>query len=132
MGPKKSGYCCEFATYLGGGSADGVNSGTSAVWVALRAPEIEPFTEVIVPPISDQGSCIPVVLNKCIPVPVDCKPDLHNTGPEQVADAITELSLASIVAHTAGYAVDIDPIVEMAHRRSMQSIEDCAQAHETR
>lgn len=131
-GPEEEGYCQEFAAFLGGGFSDGVNSGSSAVWVALRALEIEPFTEVIVPPTSDQGSFMPVVLNNCIPVPADSMPASHNTGPEQVANAITERTRAIIVAHTAGYAVDIDPIVEMAHSRGIGVIEDCAQAHGTR
>ena len=54
-GPEEEAYCREFADFLGGGYADAVNSGTSAVYVALRALEIEPFTEVIVPPCTDPG-----------------------------------------------------------------------------
>ena len=84
-GPEEEGYCQEFADFLGGGFSDGVNSGSSAVWVALRALEIEPFTEGIVPPTSDQGSFMLVVLNNCIPVPADSMPASHNTGPEQMA-----------------------------------------------
>ena len=128
-GPEETAYCEEFAEYLGGGFADGVNSGSSAVWVALRALDLEPFTEVIVPPTSDQGSFMPVALNNCIPVPADSKPGSHNTGPDQIAERITERTSAIIVAHTAGHAVDMDPIMDHAHSRGIRVIEDCAQAH---
>ena len=47
-GPDEEAYCREFADFHGGGYADGVNSGTSAVYVALRTLEIEPFTEAFV------------------------------------------------------------------------------------
>ena len=60
-GPQEAAYCKEFADFLGGGHADGVNSGTTAIYVALRALEIEPFTEVIVSPVTDPGGVMPVV-----------------------------------------------------------------------
>ena len=70
-GPEEDAYCKEFAAYLGGGYADAVNSGTNAVWVALRALEIKAFSEVICPPITDPGGVMPVALSNCIPIPAD-------------------------------------------------------------
>jgi len=49
-GAEEDAYCAEFAAHMGGGFADAVNSGTTALYVALRALDLEPFTEVIVPP----------------------------------------------------------------------------------
>ena len=66
-GAEEEAYCREFADYLGGGFCDAVNSGTSAVYVALRALDLEPFTEVIVPPVTDMGGMMPVPLINCIP-----------------------------------------------------------------
>ena len=74
-GEEEEAYCKEFAEFLGGGYADGVNSGTSAIYVALRALDIEPFTEVIVPPVTDPGGVMPVPLANCIPVVADGAPD---------------------------------------------------------
>ena len=61
-GEEEQAYCREFAEFHGGGYADAVNSGTSAIYVALRALEIEPFTEIIVPPVTDAGGVMPVPL----------------------------------------------------------------------
>jgi dTDP-4-amino-4,6-dideoxygalactose transaminase len=128
-GEQEEAYCREFADYMGGGFADGVNSGSSAIWVALRAMQIEPFSEVIVPPVSDSGGFMPVALNNCIPVPADSYPGAHNAGPEQIEERLTDLTSAIIVAHIFGTPVDLDPIMEMARARGIVVIEDCAQAH---
>ena len=61
-GPEEEEYCKRFADFMGGGYADAVNSGTTAVYVALQALEIEPFTEVVVPSVSDMGGVMPVPL----------------------------------------------------------------------
>jgi dTDP-4-amino-4,6-dideoxygalactose transaminase len=53
---------------MGGGHADLVNSGTSAVYVALGALCLPPGSEVVVPPITDPGGCMPVCLHNLIPV----------------------------------------------------------------
>jgi len=123
------GYCREFAEMLGGGFADAVNSGTSAIYVALRALEIEPFTEVIVPPITDPGGVMPVPLLNGIPVPADTAPGSLNMGPDQISERITERTSAILVAHIAGLPADMGPIMEIADAHGLPVIEDCAQAH---
>lgn len=128
-GPEEEAYCKEFAEFLGGGYADAVNSGTSAVYVALRALDLEPFTEVVVPPVTDPGGVMPVPLLNCIPVPADTAPRSYNMGPEQIAARITERTSAILVAHIAGIPVDMDPVMELARARGIPVVEDCAQAH---
>ena len=118
----------EFAAALGGGFADGVNSGTSAVYVALRSLDLEPWTEVIVPPITDPGGVMPVAIMNCVPVPADCAPGSYNTSGEQIAARLTERTSAILVAHIAGIPVDMDPIVQLARQRGLPVVEDCAQA----
>ena len=127
-GPQEEGYCREFAEFLGGGFADGVNSGTSAVYVALRALELEPFTEVVVPALSDPGGVMPVVMCNCIPVPADCAPDSLNVGADQVEARITERTGAVLVAHIAGLPADMNAILDLAAGRHLPVIEDCAQS----
>ena len=128
-GEQEEAYCNQFARSLGGGYADAVNSGTSAVYVALRALEIEPFTEVIVPPITDPGGVMPVPLMNCVPVPADAAPGSYNAGPEQVRDRITRQTSAILVAHIAGIPCDMDGIMDVARSAGLPVIEDCAQAH---
>ena len=129
-GEEEEGYCREFVAFQGGsGYADAVNSGTAAVYVALRALELEPFTEVIVPALTDPGGCMPVALLNCIPVPADCAPGSYNVGPAEVEARLTDHTSAIIVAHMGGMPVDMDPIMELASSRGLPVIEDCAQAH---
>ena len=85
-GAEEEAYCAEFAHFMGGGFCDAVNSGASAIYVALRALEIPPFTEVIVPAITDAGGAMPVALMNCIPVVADTNLHSYNVGPEQVDD----------------------------------------------
>ena len=128
-GPEEEALCREFAAYLGGGFADGVNSGSNALYVALRALELEPFSEVVVPPITDPGGVMPVPLINCVPIPADSAPGSYNTDAEGIERCLSERTGAIIVAHIAGIPVDMDPILELARKRSLPVIEDCAQAH---
>jgi dTDP-4-amino-4,6-dideoxygalactose transaminase len=128
-GAEEQAYCREFADFFGGGYADAVSSGTAAIYVALRALEIEAFTEVIVPPVTDPGGVMPVPLINCIPVPADSAPGSLNAGPDQIEARVTERTSAIIVAHIAGLPVEMDPVMEIARAKGIPVIEDCAQAH---
>ena len=128
-GPKEKAYEEAFAEFVGGGYADSVNSGTTAVFVALGALDLEPFGEVIVPPITDCGGVMPVPMLNLVPVVSDSIPDSFNTGAEQIAAEITEHTRAIIVAHIAGELVDMDPVLELANSHNIPVIEDAAQAH---
>lgn len=128
-GEEERAYCSEFAAFHGGGFADAVSSGTAALYVALRALEIEPFTEVIVPPVTDPGGVMAVPLLNCVPIVADSAPDSLNMGAEQIADRITERTSAIVVAHIAGIPADMDAIMELAGRHNLPVVEDCAQAH---
>jgi len=131
-GPTERAYCEEFADFLGGGHVDAVNSGTNAVYVALRALNPEPYTEIIVSPITDQGGVMPVPLLNCIPVVADAAPGSFNVGPEQIEAAITPLTSAIVVAHIMGEPADMDGIMAVARRHNLPVVEDCAQAHGAR
>lgn len=128
-GREEQAYCRKFVRFMGGGYADAVNSGTAAVYVALRALDLEPFTEVILSPITDPGGYMPVVLANCIPVPADSVPGSYNVGAAQIEARLTDKTSAIVVTHVAGYPVDMDPILELARSRGIPVMEDCAQAH---
>lgn len=128
-GPEQKAYCQAFVDYLGGdGHAHAVNSGTNAVYVALRALDLAPGSEVIVPPITDAGGTMPVALINCIPVPADAEPGSLNTSAGQIGKVLTGRTAAIVVAHIAGHPVDMDPILELAIARGIPVVEDCAQA----
>lgn len=122
-------YCKEFSEYMGGGFADAVNSGTTAVYVALRALDLEPFTEVIVSAITDPGGIMPIPLMNCIPVVADCAPGKYNTSAAEIEKLITPLTSAILVAHIGGEPADIDAIVELAKKHNIPVVEDVSQSH---
>ena len=128
-GPEEEAYRKEFAEYMGGGFAHTVNSGTSAVFAALGALQLDVGTEVVVPPITDPGGVMPVVMLNCVPMVADAHPGSFNMGPDQLRDVLTEHTGAIVVAHIAGEPADMDPIMEIARKRGIPVIEDCAQAH---
>jgi len=128
-GPSEQAYCREFAEWLGGGFADAVNSGTAAVYVALKALEPEPFSEVIVGAVTDPGGMMPIPLHNCIPLVADTEPGSLNTGPAQIAPLISPRTSGIVVAHIAGVPCDMPGICELADRHGIPVIEDCAQAH---
>jgi len=128
-GPEENAYCREFAEYMGGGYADAVNSGTSAVYVALRALNIEPFSEIVISPLTDPGGIMPITLLNCIPVIADASPGSYNTGAEEIEKMITPRTGAILVAHIGGEPADIKNIVNMAKKYKIPVIEDCAQSH---
>jgi dTDP-4-amino-4,6-dideoxygalactose transaminase len=128
-GPEEKAYTEAFAAYLGGGFAKAVNSGTNAVYVALRALDLEPGSEVIVPPVTDAGGCMPVAMINCIPIPADTDPGSINTSAEQIEKVITARTSAILIAHVSGHPLDMDPILKLAEARRLPVVEDCAQAH---
>lgn len=128
-GPEEEAFCKEFADFLGGGYADGVNSGSNAVFTALRALQLKPFSEIIVNAVTDPGGMMPIVLNNCIPVIADTLPGRYNTGPEQIEARITPQTAAIVVPHIGGEPADIKGIMEIADKHGLPVVEDCAQAH---
>lgn len=122
-------YCRMFSEFMGGGFADAVSSGTTAVYVALKALNIEPFTEVVVSPVTDPGGIMPIPLLNCIPIVADAAPGRYNTGPEQIEAELTPRTSAIVVSHIGGEPADIAGIVEVARKRKIPVVEDCAQSH---
>ncbi len=128
-GPEEQAYERDFGDFMGGGYADLVNSGTSALFVALHALELEVPGEVVVPPITDPGGAMPVALLNLVPVVADASPGTFHAGAEQIEAVLTPYTRAVVVAHIAGEPADMDPILELAGSRGLPVIEDCAQAH---
>lgn len=128
-GDQETAYCRAFCEQMGGGFADGVNSGTNAVYAAIAALELEPGSEVVVSPITDPGSVMPVAMVGCTPVATDTAPGSFNPSVDQVEAAMTDRTRALLLTHISGMPIDLDPILELARARGIAVIEDCAQAH---
>ncbi len=113
---------------MGGGYADAVSSGTSALFVALHALNPQPFTEVIVSAVTDPGGMMPILFLNCIPIIADAAPGCYNTSAEEIEKLISPLTSAIVVAHIGGEPADVEEISALAKKQNIPLIEDCAQA----
>jgi dTDP-4-amino-4,6-dideoxygalactose transaminase len=131
-GPEEEAFCKEFAEFMGAKYADGTNGGTNSVYVALKALNLPPFSEVIVGCITDPGGIMPIVINNCIPVPADTAPGSFNTGAKEIEARITERTSAILLAHIGGEPADMTAIMKVAEKYNLPVVEDCAQSHMAR
>ena len=129
QGAQEEAFGKEFAEFLGGGYADGVNSGTNAVYVAIKALQLPPFSEVIVGCVTDPGGIMPIVLNNCIPIVADVLPGSFNTGAPMIEPLINERTRAIVVAHIGGEPANMPEIMALAKKHNLKVVEDCAQSH---
>lgn len=128
LGQEVSAFEEEAAAYLGVKHAIGCNSGTDALILALRAIDIGPDDEVIVPSFSFFATAEPVSLVGATPVFVDIEPESFNLDPALLEAAITPKTKAIIPVHLFGQAVDMNAIVTIAKAHNLRIIEDTAQA----
>jgi dTDP-4-amino-4,6-dideoxygalactose transaminase len=129
LGKEVAAFEEEFAAYCGGGQAIGVNSGTSALHLALLAAGVGPGDEVITTPFTFVATVAAVYYTGATPVFVDIDPVSYNLDPSRLEAAITPRTRVIIPVHLYGQPADMDPILEIARRRGLQVIEDAAQAH---
>jgi dTDP-4-amino-4,6-dideoxygalactose transaminase len=118
-----------FAAYCQTGYAVGVGSGTEALQVALSACGIGPGDEVITVAHTSVATVAAVEMAGARPVLVDIDPSRLTMDPERIGDAVTARTRAIIPVHLYGNPADLAPILELADRRGLAVIEDCAQAH---
>jgi perosamine synthetase len=128
-GEEEKAYCEAFENHLGGGYAKAVNSGTTALYVALRALDLEVGSEVVAPPMTDPGGVMPIALVGCVPIPADTDGVSLNTCAKEIERVLSDRTSAIVVAHISGHPVEMNPILELAAKRRIPVIEDCAQAH---
>lgn len=118
----------EIAEYLGVKHAIGVNSGTDALVISLRALGIGFGDEVITTPFTFFATAESISMVGAKPVFVDIDPQTFNMNPELIESAITENTKAVMPVHLYGNPVDMDQIIEVAQKYNLKIIEDCAQS----
>lgn len=119
----------EFAAYCGVEHAVAVNSGTSALHLALLSAGIGAGDEVITTPMTFVATTAAILYVGATPVFVDIDPHTWNIDVKQIGAAVTPRTKAILPVHLHGLMVDMDPIVEIASRHGLIVIEDAAQAH---
>jgi dTDP-4-amino-4,6-dideoxygalactose transaminase len=129
LGPAVARFEQAFAVYCGTRHAVGLNTGTSALHLALLAIGIQPGDEVIVPAMTFIATASAVDYTGAKTVLVDVDPVTCCLDPAKIEAAITPRTKAIMPVHLYGQAADMDPILEIARRRGLVVIEDAAQAH---
>jgi dTDP-4-amino-4,6-dideoxygalactose transaminase len=129
LGEEVAGFEREFAKYCGASECIAVNSGTSALHLALLAAGVGPGDEVITVPFTFVASVAAILYAEARPVLVDIDSQSFNMNPALIEAAITPRTKAVLPVHLYGHTADMDPIMEIAHRRGLVVIEDAAQAH---
>lgn len=131
-GPEVEAFEHDFADYCEAKHAVGVANGLDALILSLRALEIGPGDEVIVPSNTYIATWLAVSAVGATPVPVE--PDLrtHNINPSQLAASITSRSRAVIAVHLYGQPADLDGISAVVRGRGLALVEDAAQAQGAR
>ena len=117
-----------FARHLGAEHASACASGTAAVHLAVAAIDPEPGDEIVTTSITDMGALSPILYQGAIPVFVDVDPRTCNVTAETIEAGLSPRTRAIVVTHLFGNPCDMGPILDLAARRGLPVIEDCAQA----
>jgi dTDP-4-amino-4,6-dideoxygalactose transaminase len=119
----------EFAAYTGSAFGIAVNTGTSALHLALLAAGVGPGDEVITVSCTFVATVAAIQYSGATPVLVDVDPETLTMDVRQLEAAITERTKAILPVHLHGQPADMDPIMEIGRRHGLLVIEDAAQAH---
>jgi dTDP-4-amino-4,6-dideoxygalactose transaminase len=129
LGPEVAGFEQEFAAYCGAAECIALNSGTSALHLALLAAGVGPGDEVITVPFTFVASVAAVTYTGARPMLIDIDPRSFTMDPAAIEAAITPRTKVILPVHLYGQSADMDPIMEVARRHQLIVIEDAAQAH---
>jgi aminotransferase EvaB len=132
MGESLAGFEREFAGYHGRRHGVGVDNGTNALVLALRALGVGPGDEVITVSNTAAPTVVAIAQVGAVPVFVDIDPVTYLMDLDQVEAAITDRTRCLLPVHLYGQAVDMDVVSGIARRHDLVVLEDCAQAHGAR
>ncbi len=129
LGPEVAAFEQEFAAYCATSECIALNSGTSALHLALLAAGIGPGDEVITVPFTFVASVAAILYTGARPVLVDIDSGSFTMDPSAIEAAVTPRTKAILPVHLYGQPADMDPLMEIARRHGLVVIEDAAQAH---
>lgn len=132
LGPEVEAFEAEWAAYCGTDHAVGLANGLDALILALRALNVGPGHEVIVPSNTYIATWLAVSSVGAIVVPVEPDAATHNIDPTRIEAAITPRTKAIIPVHLYGQPADMVPILALARKYELVVIEDAAQSHGAR
>lgn len=128
-GPEVDQFETDYAAYCGAGHAIGVANGLDALHLALRAMDVGPGDEVIVPSNTYIATWLAVSQCGATPVPVEPDARTYNIDPALIEAAITTRTKVILPVHLYGQPADMDPILAIARKHGLKVLEDGAQAH---
>ena len=128
LGPNTKALEKELAEFFGVNYTVGLNSGTDALHLALRALDIGAGDEVITTAFTFVATTEAIGIVGAKPVFVDINPDTFNIDPDKIEAAITPKTKAIIPVHLYGQPCEMDNIMDIAKRHNLRVIEDCCQA----
>ncbi len=131
-GPEVAAFEDEFATYCGATQAVGVANGLDALHLALRAMDVGPGDEVIVPSHTYIATWLAVSQCGATPVPVEPDARTYNMDPNRIEEVITSRTKVILPVHLYGQPANMDPILVIARKHGLRVLEDGAQAHGAR
>ena len=131
-GPEVEWFEEAFATYCGANHAVGVANGLDALHLALRAMDVGPGDEVIVPSNTYIATWLAVSQCGATPVPVEPDARTYNIDPALIEAAVTPRTKVILPVHLYGQPADMDPILAIARKHGLRVLEDGAQAHGAR
>jgi dTDP-4-amino-4,6-dideoxygalactose transaminase len=129
LGPEVASLEAAFAQLHDCNHAVGVSSGTDALTLALKALDVGPGDEVILPAMTFCATAEAACNLGARPVLVDVEPDTLGIDAVETEKAITERTKAIVPVHLHGWPVPLEPLLHMASSRGIALVEDCAQAH---
>lgn len=132
LGEELDAFEAEFASYCGAAHCVGVSSGLDALSLTLRALEIGPGDEIIVPSHTFIATWLAVSAVGATPVPVEPRSDTMNINPDAIEQAITSKTRAIIPVHLYGQPAEMFTLLQLAERHKLFLVEDAAQAHGAR
>lgn len=129
LGPEVAAFEKDFAAFCGVENALGVNSGTSALHLALLAAGVGPGDEVITVPFTFVATVAAIGYTGAKAVFIDINPVSFTMDPAKIESAITPRTKVILPVHLYGQCADMDPILSIAKKHNLIVIEDAAQAH---
>jgi dTDP-4-amino-4,6-dideoxygalactose transaminase len=130
-GPKVARFEKDFRAYVGAPHAVAVSSCTAALQLSMRVAGLKSGDEVITTPLTFCATVNAIIHAGATPVLADVDEKTMNIDPNQIEAKLTSKTRAIVPVHFAGRACDMDAILDIAQRRELKVVEDCAHAIET-